>query len=147
MESETNKRKKTTSCGCVVYKVFDDRIYFLLVRPFKDRDSWGVPKGHIDAGETIETCALREVYEETGIVVKLEKQLPDVSTKFKNEHKTVITFLAQQVCDSMPRPQDGENVEVKWFASDELPTIHIYQRSLLANAITIIKEMTNGNPT
>jgi 8-oxo-dGTP pyrophosphatase MutT (NUDIX family) len=146
MEPETSKRKKTTSCGGVVYKVLDDRIYFLLVRPFKDRDSWGVPKGHIDVGETIETCALREVYEETGIVVKLEKQLPDVSTKFKNEHKTVMTFLAQQVCDSMPRPQDGENVEVKWFAADELPTVHIYQRPLLANAVTAIKEMTSGNP-
>lgn len=144
MESGT-KREKTTSCGGVVYKVLEGKIYFLLVRPFRDRDSWGVPKGHINEGETREECALREILEETGIVVSLEDRLMDVSTRFRNEHKTVITYLAQQVCDSMPRPQDGENVAVQWFAEDSLPTIHVYQRSLLEDAIATIKERMSGD--
>ncbi len=28
---------------------------------------WDLPKGHLDAGETIEACAIREVMEETGL--------------------------------------------------------------------------------
>ncbi len=31
------------------------------------RGKWDLPKGKLDAGETIETCALREVTEETGV--------------------------------------------------------------------------------
>jgi len=31
------------------------------------RGFWDLPKGKLDAGETIEQCALREVMEETGV--------------------------------------------------------------------------------
>ena len=32
------------------------------------RGKWDSPKGKLDAGETIEACAVREVMEETGII-------------------------------------------------------------------------------
>jgi len=139
MEPVTSKRKQTTSCGACVYKLSEGEIYLLLVRPFKDRDSWGVPKGHINEGESVEDCARREVFEETGLYVNLEDELPVVSTKFKNEHKRVITFLAKQMGDNFPYANDGENVDVKWFKSDELPTIHVYQRPLITKAIEMIR--------
>ena len=31
-------------------------------------DSWSLPKGHIDKGETAIDAAIREIYEETGII-------------------------------------------------------------------------------
>lgn len=145
MESVTSKRKQTTSCGACVYRLSEGEIYLLLVRPFKDRDTWGVPKGHIDEGETIEDCARREVYEETGINVTLEEELLVVSTKFKNEHKKVITFLASQTCDKVPFANDGENVDVRWFKSSELPVIHVYQRPLILNAIEHILSRMNAD--
>ena len=145
MEPTTSKRRQTTSCGACVYKLSEGRLYLLFVRPFKDRDTWGVPKGHVDENESNEECARREVLEETGIVVELEQQLPSVSTKFKNEHKTVITYLARQTCEQSPFPNDGENVDVRWFCSDELPTIHVYQRPLIKNAIEMIRSKLNAN--
>jgi 8-oxo-dGTP pyrophosphatase MutT (NUDIX family) len=32
---------------------------------------WGLPKGHVESGETVEQCAVRETFEETGIRIEL----------------------------------------------------------------------------
>ena len=33
----------------------------------QNHDSWSLPKGHVDNGETLLDAAIREIYEETGI--------------------------------------------------------------------------------
>lgn len=44
--------------------VVDDRGRWLLIHR---NGRWDLPKGHLEAGESIETCAAREVEEETGV--------------------------------------------------------------------------------
>lgn len=51
------------SCGFLIVRG-DPVREFLLMR---HADRWDLPKGHVDAGETHLQCALRELYEETGI--------------------------------------------------------------------------------
>ncbi|MFW6206183.1 MAG: NUDIX hydrolase [Gemmatimonadota bacterium] len=49
----------------MVYRVADGVTLFLLIRdPY---ENWGLPKGHVERGESAEETALREVQEETGI--------------------------------------------------------------------------------
>ena len=35
-------------------------------------DDWSFPKGKLDKGESLEECALREVFEETGLTCELQ---------------------------------------------------------------------------
>lgn len=50
--------------GGYVARMLPDDVAVLLIHR---RGVWDLPKGHQDAGEDIETCALREVREEVGI--------------------------------------------------------------------------------
>ncbi len=51
------------SCGFLIVRG-DPIREFLLMR---HDDRWDLPKGHVDPGETEMECALRELWEETGI--------------------------------------------------------------------------------
>lgn len=33
--------------------------------------AWVLPGGHIDQGESLEECVIREIYEETGVMIEM----------------------------------------------------------------------------
>lgn len=65
--SEELKYEK--SCGAVVYCQIDNEIKYLLA--CERSGYWVFPKGHMEAGESEQDTALREVKEETGLDVTL----------------------------------------------------------------------------
>lgn len=56
-------RKKA---GVFIYNPTTNRVLLVLSR----NRFWGLPKGSVQTGETDVQCAIREVYEETGIAVE-----------------------------------------------------------------------------
>ncbi len=52
------------SAGMIVFREEDERKYLLLHYP---SGHWDYPKGHVEAGESLEETAIRELEEETGI--------------------------------------------------------------------------------
>lgn len=53
------------SAGAIIFRKEDKKIYYLLL--YYEIGHWGVAKGHIEKGETLENTARREIEEETGI--------------------------------------------------------------------------------
>ena len=85
------------SCGAVVFTRINNEIKYLLVRNLAGQ--YGFPKGHVERGETEEQTALREVFEEVGLIVKIlpgfrmedEYLIPQK----ENTVKRVVYFLAE----------------------------------------------------
>lgn len=140
MKTENKARKKTTSCGGLAVRRRDGQVEVLLIKQFAHKDSWGIPKGHMHEGETEEQCAIREIREEAGVQVILGQQLPNVGTVFKDEDKTVVSWLCTVEGNDDPRHDDpdSEVADARWFGIHSLPQIHVYQRPLLAAAKDIL---------
>ena len=89
--------KHEKSCGAVVFTRTDKGVKYLLIANLKG--IYGFPKGHVEAGETEEQTALREIREETGLQVTLVPGFRAVDEHLIPEKqdtmKQIVYFLAE----------------------------------------------------
>ena len=82
---------------------------------------WALPGGFVEYGETVEAAVEREVFEETGLKVRILKLIGVFSKPDRDPrgHVVSIAFLAEAV-EGKLRESD-ESFEVKAFKIEELP--------------------------
>ncbi len=135
--------KKEKSCGAVIIE--GNKV--LLVH--QTNDFWSFPKGHIENNETEPETAIREVKEETGLNVTIDK-----SKRFElsyiiedlNIHKTVVLFLARLTNNNHLRLQEEEISEAKWVPIDEVANYLTFDRWHEVWQ-QILHEVQRSNPT
>lgn len=115
-------RRRERSAGGVVYRDGPDGRRYLLIRdPYSN---WGLPKGHVENGESSLDAACREVSEETGLrALRLEAELPTIDWYFHDGgvrvHKICHFFLFESA-DGKPSPQRAEGITAcEWLGLDE----------------------------
>lgn len=94
----------------------------LAVSRGADTADWGMPGGHVDAGETLREAASRELREETGVRLGMHAQLVPIVTWKSRQHVTS-TFGVQGrlVWPAMLRSEPFEG-HVDWKEPRELCT-------------------------
>ncbi len=102
---------RETSSGGVVFRRDEAGVRFLLIRdPYRN---WGLPKGHVEDGETPEQAAVREVGEETGLnALDVVAPLPTIDWFFRSEgrlvHKVCHFYLLECASgDAVPQHAEG----------------------------------------
>jgi 8-oxo-dGTP pyrophosphatase MutT (NUDIX family) len=119
----TETREQTSAGGVVLRD--GDGLQVCLINP-AGRRVWGLPKGGVEAGESHQETALREVREETGIQAELEAGLGTIDYSFYSResrvriHKTVHYFLMRASGGDVTG-HDHEVSEARWLSvSDAL---------------------------
>jgi 8-oxo-dGTP diphosphatase len=86
--------------------------------------TWAPPGGHLEFLESFQECALREVKEETGLIVKLIDKYPSVTNDFfQEDNKHYVTLhLRAQYLGGEPQVLEPEKLEEwKWFEWEKFP--------------------------
>lgn len=102
-----------------------------------DYEDWSLPKGKLDAGESHEEAAVREVHEETGLRCTLGSELsPQRYVDRRGRPKTVRWWVMSVVGDDGLTPSD-EVDERRWIPTDEADLLLDYEhdRALVREAL------------
>jgi 8-oxo-dGTP diphosphatase len=114
--------------GGVVYRRGADGLEFLAVhRP--RYDDWSLPKGKLDAGESWEDAAVREVEEETGLRCTLADELTPTSYNDNKGRFKVVRYWLMVTTDADAEFDPDDEVDtLEWLPADEAPEKLSYDR-------------------
>jgi 8-oxo-dGTP diphosphatase len=107
----------------------------LLIRRGKEplRGRWVIPGGTVEVGETLHEALVREIEEETGIVVR-PLEVVMVFDRIEREagavryHYVIVDYFCEYVSG---QPRAGSDAEaVTFVARDELPTYQLPDKAL-----------------
>ena len=117
--------KREKSCGCII---LNDKNEILLV--LQTAGHWGLPKGHVEEGETEEQTAIREVKEETNVdvIVNTNLRYSMVYSPKEDVEKEVVYFIAKNTSNDC-KPQLEEVQEMKWLDIDNAIDTITYENS------------------
>ncbi len=145
----TTHTGRAVSAGGVVYRLDEGGGVEIVVCGRAGERLWGLPKGTPDAGESIEQTALREVSEETGLRVEIERVIGTIEYWFMPEpgfrvHKLVHHFLMRATGGST-EAHDHEYETVVWMPSVEALRVLTYENE--ANMVRKAVAMLSGEAT
>jgi len=120
--------------------VFDDLGRVLLGRR-ADTGMWAIVGGIVEPGEQPGACAVREVYEETGVRVEVERVVlvqtlrkPVVYPNGDRCQFMDVSFRCRAV-GGEARVNDDESTEVGWFGLDALPEMKRFSHFRIEQAL------------
>ena len=123
-------RPACPSCGYVWYRnpvpaagvlLVEAGRVLLVKRRWEPRaGDWCVPAGFMEAGETPEQTAVRELQEETGLIAQLTG-LFGVYAGFDDPRVRAVLILYTGATTGGEARAGDDAVELKWFALDALP--------------------------
>ena len=129
--------RPAVTADCVVVTRETDPKVLLIQRggePFKG--CWAFPGGFLEMDETTEECAIRELEEETGMVVKGLRQIGAYSKVDRDPRGRTITVAYLAIVDA-PIAVKGldDAAKAEWFPIAALPPLAFDHADIMKDAL------------
>lgn len=135
------------SAGATVLVINDGKV---LLNLRSDTNTWGIPGGGLELGESLCETAHRELKEETGLFAEGMTLLTVLSGKdfyfeYPNGDKlysVVALYLAEGISGNL-EITDGESLKLKYFLASELPNLESRAKAIIDWVIANKSELFN----
>lgn len=92
----------------------------ILLTQREDFETWILPGGGMEDGESLAQAAVRETKEETGLDVELTRLVGIYSRLGNTPSSHAVVFAARPIGGEI-KLQEGETIAVEWFPFDRIP--------------------------
>ena len=135
--------RPAVTADCVVITKEAEPKVLLIERgadPYKG--CWAFPGGFLNMDETAEQCAIRELEEETGLMVEELKQIGTYSKVDRDPRGRTITVAYLAVVES-PMKVKGQDdaAKAQWFPIDALPELAFDHDEIMSDAVTLFHKI------
>lgn len=104
--------------------IYDNNENILIVKNIKGNSFyWGLPGGAVEGNETLEQAVIREVKEETGFNIAVDRlhSVREMLFEERGHHALIITFYAKIIDGEINiNDPDHDIVEVRWANSETI---------------------------
>ncbi len=133
--------RPAVTADCVVITKEKEPKVLLIQRgnePFKG--CWAFPGGFMNMDETTEQCAIRELEEETGLVVSNLQQIGAYSKVDRDPRgRTVTVAYLASVDASVPVMGQDDAAKAEWFPLSALPPLAFDHEEIMRDAIRLLQ--------
>ena len=113
----------TQAASCVIKDDIDRLLLIKRANP-PQQGRWSLPGGRVEADESLESAAAREVREETGLDVEIIMKLGSVNLGIDEGYNyEVHHFLARAIAGSLCAGDDA--ADVGWFSKESLSNLEL----------------------
>ena len=129
--------RPAVTADCVVITKEDSPKVLLIQRggePYKG--CWAFPGGFMDMDETAEQCAVRELKEETGLIVNDIKQIGAYSKVDRDPRGRTVTIAYLALIDlPVSVTADDDASQARWYPLSDLPNLAFDHADIMNDAI------------
>jgi ADP-ribose pyrophosphatase YjhB (NUDIX family) len=116
LKTSRNRRAPISTVDIII----ENNDGILLIKRKNPPEGWALPGGFVDYGESLESAAVREAKEETGLDVELTRQFHTYSDPKRDpRHHTITTVFIAKATGKAVAGDDAK--EVGMFGRDALP--------------------------
>lgn len=142
MKYTYNYPRPAVTADCIVITKEDAQVLLIQRGSEPYKGCWAFPGGFLNMNETTEECAVRELFEETGLKVDEVHQLGAYSKVDRDPRGRTITVAYLVILDQ-PMPVIGQDdaALARWWPLSSLPRLAFDHNEIMADAIALFKTL------